>query len=170
MFSTRIVCPRKTKYRALLIHGLTSVLLFFSLTSLSGETPPKPAEEKKESMTKVFILINNTQVTADLYDNATSKSFISLLPLTLTLNDYNQTEKISDLPQRLPVDGAPEGITPKQGILPITPLGEPGYFLSSFWPCKGTHSLRQDRIRHRLAKTTRQDESNHSASRMKYKD
>ncbi|WNO08806.1 cyclophilin-like fold protein [Teredinibacter sp. KSP-S5-2] len=89
-------------------------------------------------MTKVFILINNTQVTADLYDNATSKSFISLLPLTLTLNDYNQTEKISDLPQRLPVDGAPEGITPQAGdITYYAPWGNLAIFYRHFGHAKG---------------------------------
>lgn len=34
-----------------------------------------------------------TRVTATLDDNATSRDFISLLPLTLTLEDYNGTER-----------------------------------------------------------------------------
>jgi len=42
---------------------------------------------------------DNTRQT--LEDNATTRDFVALLPLTLTLRDYNRTEKISDLPKKL---------------------------------------------------------------------
>jgi hypothetical protein len=50
-----------------------------------------------------------------MLDSETTRDFISLLPLTLTLSDYAQTEKVSDLPRRLSTAGAPEGADPDVG-------------------------------------------------------
>ena len=44
---------------------------------------------------KIQMDVDGTGVTATLDDHATSRDFISLLPLALTLEDYNGTEKIS---------------------------------------------------------------------------
>jgi hypothetical protein len=54
-------------------------------------------------------------MTATLTDSDTSKDFVSLLPLTLTLKDYAAAGKISDLPKRLSTRGAPAGIDPSIG-------------------------------------------------------
>jgi hypothetical protein len=56
-----------------------------------------------------------TVITATIDDNATSRNFVSLLPLTLTLQDYAATEKISDLPRRLSTASAPPGSDPSIG-------------------------------------------------------
>jgi hypothetical protein len=53
--------------------------------------------------------VEGSTITATLDDNATSRDFVSLLPLTLTLEDYAATEKVSDLPRRLSTEGAPTG-------------------------------------------------------------
>lgn len=58
------------------------------------------------------------RLTATLADNATAWDFASLLPLTLTLNDYARTGKISNLPRRLTTDGAPSGSDPSAELLP----------------------------------------------------
>ena len=50
---------------------------------------------------KIRIDVDGTPLTATLDDTATSRDFISLLPLTRTLEDYNAPEKISDLPKKL---------------------------------------------------------------------
>ena len=39
----------------------------------------------------------------------------SLLPLTLTLTDYAETEKVADLPRRLSTADAPAGVDPDVG-------------------------------------------------------
>lgn len=54
-------------------------------------------------------------IMATLDDTETSQDFVSLLPLTLTLTDYAETEKISDLPRRLSTQGAPSGSDPSVG-------------------------------------------------------
>ncbi len=50
-----------------------------------------------------------------LENNATARDSASLLPLTVTLQDYASTKKISDLPRRLSTDGAPAGFDPSAG-------------------------------------------------------
>jgi hypothetical protein len=64
---------------------------------------------------KISIDLGGTVVTATLDDNETSRDFVSLLPLTLTLTDYAVTEKISDLPKRLSTQRAPTGSDPSVG-------------------------------------------------------
>ena len=64
---------------------------------------------------KIRMDVDGTRITATLDDNATSKDFASLLPLTLSLDDYNGTEKISDLPKKLTTRGAAEGVDPAAG-------------------------------------------------------
>jgi hypothetical protein len=64
---------------------------------------------------KISIDVDGTSVTATLADTAAARDFVSLLPLTLTLEDYNRTEKISDLPRKLSTLGAPAGVDPSAG-------------------------------------------------------
>ena len=52
-------------------------------------------------MMKIRLKFETTTFTATLNDNATTRDFISLLPLTLTLKDYAQTEKVSVLLKKL---------------------------------------------------------------------
>jgi hypothetical protein len=61
---------------------------------------------------KITMTIGERVVTATMHDNATARDFISLLPLTLTLEDYAKAEKISDLPRKLTKEGAPSGSDP----------------------------------------------------------
>ncbi|QUY50674.1 hypothetical protein JK621_11220 [Serratia plymuthica] len=73
------------------------------------------AENQRETVTRqvkmhdIRIAIGSTHLTATLEDNPTARDFVKLLPLTLTLKDYGDAEKISGaLPQRLSQDAAPE--------------------------------------------------------------
>lgn len=59
--------------------------------------------------------VNGTRVTVTLDDNETSRDFVSLLPLTLRVEDYNGTEKISNLAKKLSTKGAPDGVDPSVG-------------------------------------------------------
>lgn len=91
-------------------------------------TPAQQARAMKISMD-----VNGTPVTATLDDNATSRDFIALLPLTLTLEDYNGTEKISDLSKKLSTTGAPEGVEPSVGdIAYYAPWGNLAIFYKDF--------------------------------------
>ena len=63
------------------------------------------------------LTIDGRPVTATLNDSAAARDFAALLPLTLNLSDFHETERIADLPRRLSTSGAPEGAEPKAGDL-----------------------------------------------------
>ena len=82
---------------------------------------------------KISLKLQDTTLTATLYDNPTAREFASLLPLTLTLEDYSKTEKISDLPRKLTKDGAPAGADPSVGdIAYYAPWGNLALFYKDF--------------------------------------
>jgi hypothetical protein len=77
--------------------------------------------------------VEGRALTATLVDNATSRDFVSLLPLTLTLRDYESTEKIRELPRKLSTKGAPAGIDPAIGdITYYAPWGNLAIFYRDF--------------------------------------
>jgi hypothetical protein len=87
---------------------------------------------------KIRIDVEGTPITATLVDNATSRDFVSLLPATLTLNDYAATEKISDLPRRLSTKGTPAGFDPSVGdIAYYAPWGNLAIFYRDFGYSRG---------------------------------
>jgi hypothetical protein len=68
-----------------------------------------------------------------LTDSEAARDFVSLLPLTLTLEDYARTERISDLPKRLSTKGAPSGGDPSVGdIAYYAPWGNLAIFYRDF--------------------------------------
>ena len=58
---------------------------------------------------KIRLVFDETILTATMIDNPTTRDFISLLPLTLKLEDYAGTEKISQLPKKLSTKAATAG-------------------------------------------------------------
>jgi hypothetical protein len=77
-----------------------------------------------------------------LLDNATARDFLSLLPMTLTLEDYNSTEKIGYPPRKLSTAGAPAGIDPSVGdIAYYAPWGNLAIFYKNFEYSKGLIGL-----------------------------
>jgi hypothetical protein len=68
-----------------------------------------------------------------LDDNAATRDFISLLPLSLTLRDHAGTEKVGDLPKRLSTSGAPPGFNPEVGTFAYyAPWGNLAIFYRDF--------------------------------------
>ena len=90
------------------------------------------SEAQGDSM-KIRLKVGDTVLTATLIDSATTRDFMSLLPLTLTLKDYAGTEKISDLPKRLSTESAPSGSDPSVGdITYYAPWGNLAIFYRDF--------------------------------------
>ena len=82
---------------------------------------------------KILLTINGHSTTAALDDNATARDFLSMLPLTLTLQDYASTEKIAYPPRKLSIQGAPAGIDPEVGdITYYAPWGNLALFYRDF--------------------------------------
>ncbi|WP_394346665.1 cyclophilin-like fold protein [Streptomyces dangxiongensis] len=54
-------------------------------------------------------------VDAALNDSPAARDFAALLPLTLDLEDFHDTERVADLPRKLDTSGAPEPTAAKVG-------------------------------------------------------
>lgn len=79
---------------------------------------------------KLRLNVNGEIATATLNDSAAARDFAALLPLSLTLENYAVIERISNLPAKLSVAGAPVGITPKTGdITYYAPWGNLAIFV-----------------------------------------
>ena len=82
---------------------------------------------------KIRLSVADTVITATLFDSKATQDFVSLLPLTLTLEDYAGTEKISNLPKKLSTEGAPAGSDPAVGdITYYAPWGNLAIFHRDF--------------------------------------
>ncbi|GMU10355.1 cyclophilin-like fold protein [Corallococcus caeni] len=93
------------------------------------------AEEKPM---KIRLTAGARVLTATLLDDATARDFAALLPLTLTLTDYADTEKVSDLPRRLSTKGAPSGTAASAGDLTYyAPWGNLAIFHKDFGHSRG---------------------------------
>src|SRR5947207_848419 len=73
-----------------------------TLTELSSVEATEIAAITEEiDRMQIRIIVEDTVIMATLIDSETTRDFISLLPLTLTLEDYAAIEKISYLPRKL---------------------------------------------------------------------
>ena len=87
---------------------------------------------------KIQLTVAGRTLTATLVDNPTSRDFVSLLPLTIVLEDYAGTEKIAYLSRKLSKAGAPAGIDPEVGdITYYAPWGNLALFYKDFGYAKG---------------------------------
>jgi hypothetical protein len=84
-------------------------------TDAAAQESARVTYDQQVRSMKIRMDVEGTVITATLEDNATSRDFVSLLPLTLTLQDYAATEKISDPPRKLSTAGAPPGSDPSIG-------------------------------------------------------
>jgi len=91
---------------------------------------------------KIRLTVDNRSMTATLRDNPTTRDFVNLLPITLTLEDYASTEKIAYLPRKLSEESAPAGIDPSVGdITYYAPWGNLALFYRDFGYAKGLIKL-----------------------------
>jgi hypothetical protein len=70
-----------------------------------AERAPNRPDRRKVSSLKIRLTVEGAQLTATLIDCKTSRDFISLLPLTLTMNDLFGREKFAHLPRALSKGG-----------------------------------------------------------------
>jgi hypothetical protein len=139
----RLSSLRRTRAVALasaLIAALWQPTSIARNTATAALTPATRAQEVKAM--KIRMDVNGRRVTATLDDNATSRDFIALLPLTLTLEDYNGTEKINKLEKKLSTKDAPAGIDPSVGdIAYYAPWGNVAFFYKDFGYSRGLVKL-----------------------------
>ena len=73
-------------------------------SSASSKMPTEISTQQANSM-KINIKLGDKVVTATLMDSKTTRDFVSLLPLTLTMNDLFGREKFAHLPKAISKEG-----------------------------------------------------------------
>lgn len=127
------------------VNALTATMLAGACSERAASSNMPRSEQRMsgtrdvaDHATKIRIVTKDRTLTATLDDGAASRSFAKLLPLRITLKDYNRTEKIADLPKRLSAEGAPVGIEPSAGdIAYFAPWGNLALFYRDFGYSKG---------------------------------
>jgi hypothetical protein len=82
-----------------------------SIRSTNSQETPMP-QPPTSAGTPIHIVIGNTVITAELWDNAPARALFDRLPLTLDFSDLNAVEKIARLDPGLPMTGMPDGDDP----------------------------------------------------------
>ena len=99
--------------------------------------PPAQSNTEVKTM-QIRLTIGAQSAIATIDDNATARDFLTMLPLTLPLEDYAATEKITYLPRKLSTQGAPAGIDPDVGdITYYAPWGNVAIFYRDFGYASG---------------------------------
>lgn len=70
---------------------LLAGLLFITQSAMAGDNDRGVAQE---TLMKIEIIVEGETATATLFDTPTGRDFASLLPLSLTLEDYDDIERI----------------------------------------------------------------------------
>ncbi|MDD2366696.1 MAG: cyclophilin-like fold protein [Desulfuromonadaceae bacterium] len=82
--------------------------IFISILSVAtianAQTMKNESEKKSESM-NIRLRVNDKIITATMIDSKTTREFISLLPLTLNMNDLLSREKYAHLPKAISTAG-----------------------------------------------------------------
>ena len=76
--------------------------------SMANSTPPNSPTKTstlESQIMKIRLKIDDKVITATLNDSKTTRDFISLLPLTLTMNDLFRREKFAHLPRAISEEG-----------------------------------------------------------------
>ena len=82
------------------------ILLAFALPiALSHAVGADTTTAKPKDSMKIRLKVADRVVTATLIDSKTTENFISLLPLTLTMNDLFRWEKFGHLPRAISKEG-----------------------------------------------------------------
>lgn len=87
-----------------MIWVLLFISIFGSATISGAQTMKKEGVKKTDSM-KIRLRVNDKIITATMVNSKTSRDFIALLPLTLTMNDLFRREKYAHLPKVISTAG-----------------------------------------------------------------
>ena len=89
-----------------------------NVSSAQPNTPPPtqdspPVPDPAGSGTPIRIVIGDDVVHGELWDNASGRSLIAQLPVTLSFSDHNGKEKAGNLGGQLSMEGMPPGDDPQ---------------------------------------------------------
>lgn len=86
-----------------------AILLYWPhpLNAASLRNDKTATEQEDSGMTIIRIMFNDQEVLVRMLDNAASRDFLALLPITVQFRDFAQSEKIAELPKKLQTHGSP---------------------------------------------------------------
>ncbi|OUD03993.1 hypothetical protein CA983_06615 [Streptomyces swartbergensis] len=115
-----------------LARGAVAAALLLAMTACTEASPPPAspstpartttspaptATPGRSTVMNIRVTLDGRPVDATLNDNAVARDFASLLPLSLDLEDFHQTERIAYPPRKLDISDAPDPAAPKAGDL-----------------------------------------------------
>jgi hypothetical protein len=146
---SRILCMifQFVSMKHLYLLSMVLLVLLYGMSLFAAQPSNHPASDHTNVLTppmsetsemKILLIVDGHSITATLIDSPTTRDFLGLLPLTLTLEDYAGTEKISYLPRKLTEEGAPPGVDPSVGdITYYAPWGNLALFYRDFCYAQG---------------------------------
>ena len=114
--------------RGMLTRAMALLLVATSAVAATDEV----SHSRRETM-NIRMTMAGQIITASLEESDSAREFFAMLPLTLPLEDYAETEKIAYLPRKLTTQTAPEGIDPQVGdIAYYAPWGNLAIYYRDF--------------------------------------
>ncbi|WP_197017723.1 cyclophilin-like fold protein [Tenacibaculum sp. 47A_GOM-205m] len=119
-----------------------TIIILLGCTQLYACNKDKELDKPKQESMKLKITIGENTATAIMYDNPTSRDFTTMLPLTVEMDDYANTEKIFYPSKKLSTEDAPKGFKPSEGDITLyAPWGNIALFYKDFSYSNGLISL-----------------------------
>lgn len=138
---------RKLFYAIMIVLGYTQLYACNTnkeIDTFKDQNDPLSADMQvsKQDTMKLRMTIGSKTATAVLYNNPTSRDFATLLPLTVKMDDYSNTEKIFYPSRKLSSSDAPAGFDPSIGDITLyAPWGNVALFYKDFGYSNGLISL-----------------------------
>ena len=133
--------------KRLYVISMVLLALMYTISLFAAQPSNHPSRTEAHALAlpisetsamKIRLTSDGRSSTATLIDSPTTRDFLSLLPLTLTLEDYARIEKIAYLPRKLSEEGALAGVDPSVGdITYYAPWGNLALFYKDFGYAKG---------------------------------
>lgn len=100
-------------------------------TPKASSAMPEPEKTESEATTVRFTSGDTSVEVTITPDNPTARDFLSMLPLTVSVEEFNGREKISTLPRKLETAGSP-GSDPENGdLIYFIPWGNLGFYYNT---------------------------------------
>ena len=110
----------------------------------NGQTQKEETNTMESTRRIRFSLDDDSEIIVQLNDNPAAEALYEMLPLELSFEDFNSTEKIAYLTEEIPSDGSPDQCDPDVGSLCYyIPWGNLCFFYRDFRPSSSLIPLGQ---------------------------
>ena len=128
-------------YMSFLLLLLAMLLGLYCAVDAHAQSPEVKRMNKNAQGTKIRIAFNNEEVIVVFFDNPVSRDFTSLLPMTVTFEDYAGIEKITYLSRKLTTQGGVSGRDVQGDFTYYAPWGNLAVFYKGFGNDSGLYIL-----------------------------